>query len=88
MKIEILSLGILMLFATASCHDAKEEYETDEKHMQTQKTQEIHSLSDSAGIWHNQFMDVCMSDVIVTDTLLQKDIREERIDELAVAFFL
>lgn len=87
MKIEILSLVILVVFATASCHDTKEEYETDEQHMQTQKTQEIYSLSDSAGVWHNQFMDVCMSDVIVTDTLIANDIREERINDLAVIFF-
>jgi hypothetical protein len=51
------------------------------------KNRQAATIADSAGLWHNQFIYLCLSDAALMDTILDVHIREGRLINLASRFF-
>ena len=77
----------VILFSVGSCSELNKEGSETEQPLDLQKNRQAATIADSAGLWHNQFIDLCLSDAVLMDTILDVHIREGRLINLASRFF-
>lgn len=56
-------------------------------YLHLKKSVQLATMADSSGIWHNEFMDICLADKVVMDTTMTLSNRKVRINDMAASYF-